>query len=235
MTGNEIVSTFYEGLSIQSDDTDVTDRTIMTFINNARSLWVKRTYNKTKTSVDPRLIQDLKLLAMEKVDSILVPQTVSQDFTSECYYAATVEEIPRVVEYDHGLLFTRIGSPDNNAHEYPMRDNQEINYSGYGRFNGDVTYAFFYGDKIYLQAKSESPQFVKGIAVRGVFEDPFKVFDFNDGVATAWTMEDEYPISRAVITEITPMVEAKLLKQIQMPDDDTNDADDDIKQPVPTR
>ena len=236
MTGNELVYQIYEDLNIQSDDTDITDDYIIQLINQQRSLWVTNEYSKIGTVIDSKLIQDLPVAQTEKVDTILVTDPNTIGFVSNGRYIRTVLEVPRAVETRTRTLYTRIGAPDSLALEYPFIPYSQINYSGNGRFNTDVTHAFHSMDHIYLTSNTETHQFVKGINIRGVFEDPIEAFNFNRTATECWTMDNEYPLSERLFNYIKPKILEQFIQRIQMPVDDTNDANDKpAVQQQPTR
>lgn len=226
MTGNELVYQIYEDLNIQSDDTDITDDYIIQLINQQRALWVANEYTPGR-SIDPKLIQDLPLTQTEKVSTVLSSDTSNIGFTSEAWYIRTVLEVPRVVETKRTLLYTRIGPADTTAIEYPLIPFSLTNYSGYGRFNSDVPHAFYHNGRIYVTARnSEVHQFIKGMHIRGVFEDPVEAASFNLPSGECWTMDQEYPLSERLFNYIKPQVLDQLRVRISTPSDDTNDASD---------
>jgi hypothetical protein len=226
MTGNELIYQIYEDLNIHSDDTNITNEYIIQLINQQRALWVSREYNKIGTLIDSKLIQDLPITATEKVQTVLASDPSTLSFTSEGRYIRTLLQVPRAIETNRRLLYTRIGPADTTAVEIPLIPFSQINFSGNGRFNKDVIHAFHYNDYIYLTANSEAHQFVKGIAIRGIFEDPVEAASFNLPSTECWTLDSEYPLSERLFNYIKPQIIQQLVTRFQIPSDDTNDAND---------
>lgn len=233
MTGNELVYQIYEDLNINSDDTTIDERLIIQLINQQRALWVTNEYNRIGSLIDSKLIQDLTIVPVEKVDTVLASDSTIYEFGSEGTYVRTSLNIPRAVETKRRPLYTRVGPPDTMAIEWPLIPFSEINYSGHGRFNKDVTFAFLHNDRLYLTGNSEAFQFVKGIHIRGIFEDPVEAASFNLPASECWTMDKEYPLSERLFNFIKPQVTQQLLQRMSIPSDNTNDADDQPKEGMP--
>ena len=226
MTGNELVYQIYEELNINSDDTTVDERLIIQLINQQRSLWVTNEYNKIGTLIDSKLLQDLPITVTERVDTILPSDGTGFGFTGQGHFIRTTLEIPRAVETKRRLLYTRVGPPDVQGLEYPVIPFSQLNYAGNGRFNKHVTHAFHYDDRLYLTSNSNDFEYIKGIHIRGVFEDPVEAASFNLPASECWTMENEYPLSERLFNFVKPQVIQQLVTRMQMPSDDTNDAAD---------
>lgn len=230
MTGNELIYQVYEDLNINSDDTTVDERLIIQLINQQRALWVTNEYNKVGSVIDSKLIQDLTIVPTEKVNTILSADMTTFGFTTNARYVRSTLDIPRAVETKRRQLYTRVGPPDTFAIEYPMMPYSQVNYVGNGRFNQSAIHAFHYNDKIYLISNDQEFEFVKGIHIRGVFEDPVEAASFNLPTDQCWTMDDEYPLSERLFNYIKPQVVQQLLTRLQIPSDDTNDASDESGQ-----
>lgn len=224
MTGNELIYQIYEDLGINSDDTDVTPRYLIQLINQKRSLYYANANESRRKTLDEPAFQNLQITPVAKVDAILA-DLGSFDFTSDCFLVRTTVTVPRAISTDSGLLYTRIGPADVRSIEFPYKQFEEINFSGHGRFNSHATYSFWYDDRIYLYGRSEDFQFTKGIAIRGIFEDPIDAFEFNS--STCWTLDSEYPISETAFELIKPSIKQDVERKQAMPDDQTNDGSDE--------
>lgn len=201
MTGNELIYQIFEDLNVNSDDTKLSDRYIIQLINQQRALFATNENNKRGNTIDSKLIQDLKAAHVEKVSTVVANDL---GFTSEGFFVRTVNKIPKAVETHKGQLYTRIGPVDLMAKEFPLKEVIEIPFLGSGRFNQNVITAFYLNERIYLKSNSEDMQFVKGIAIRGIFEDPIEAANFNALDTDCWTLDDEYPLSERLFNYIKP-------------------------------
>tara|TARA_R110000868_G_scaffold122495_3_gene324675 strand:- start:6920 stop:7618 length:699 start_codon:yes stop_codon:yes gene_type:complete len=219
MTTNELIYEVYEGLNINSDDTNIDERLILHKIASKRALWVSNEMNKRFRNIPPALIQDLGCLELEETSS---EECCSSQL--DCYFMRTVLELPMPISLHRDLLITRVGSKDKKEKEYTLVSYERIPFVGNGRFNQNGIYAFWLNNRIYLMSKNQSIILFEGINIMGVFEAPHEAVNLItcDGLPS-WTYDSKYPLYGKLWEYIRPQVEQDLMKKMLIPQDNVND------------
>jgi hypothetical protein len=209
-----------------SDDTNIDLRQIKDMIHNVRSVILKQKFDKNLRVIDDVFTQPLGALEIESVDSSL-----HSTITSGRYMFRTVKELPPTIERrNYEGTITRVGPADQLATSYNLVSYERALYSGNGRFNKDMIFAFLKDNKIYLISNSGAyHKAVQFIDVRGVFQNPEQVARFSDVSGSSLTFSDEaYPISRNIRSTIEDMLRQKLGITAQAPSDKVNDGEENV-------
>lgn len=219
MTANELIYEVYEGLNINSDDTNIDERLILHKIASKRALWVANEMNKKFRTIPPSLIQDLGCLALEEISS---EECCSSQ--SDCYFMRTILELPMPISLHRDLMLTRVGPRDKEQKEFTVVSYERIPFVGNGRFNQNGIYAFWLNNRIYLMSKNDSIVLFEGINIMGVFENPENAVNLTTCDNTpCWTYDSRYPLYGKLWEYIRPQVEQDLMKKMIIPEDTTND------------
>lgn len=209
-----------------SDDTDIDLRQIKDMIHNVRATLLKQKFDKNVRVIDDVFTQNLGALKLEAVDSSL-----HSTITSGRYVFRTVEELPPTIERrNYEGTITRVGPADQLATSYNLVSYERALYSGNGRFNKDMIFAFLKDNKIHVISNSGAfHKAVQFIDVRGVFQNPEQVARFSDVNGSSLTFSDEaYPISRNMRSTIEDMLRQKLGITAQAPTDKVNDGEEKL-------
>jgi hypothetical protein len=209
-----------------SDDTDIDLRQIKDMIHGVRATLLKQKFDKNVRIIDDVFTQTLDALEIETVDS-----SVHSTITSGRYVFRTIKEIPPTIERrNYEGTFTRVGPADKLATKYNLVSYDRALYSGNGRFNKDMIFAFLHNNKIHLISNSGAfHKAVQFINVDGVFQNPEQVARFMDASGNSLTFSDEaYPISRNMRSTIEDMLRQKLGITAQAPSDKVNDGEENV-------
>jgi hypothetical protein len=209
-----------------SDDTDIDLRQIKDAIHDARATLLKQKFDKNLRVIDDVFTQTLNALEIEAVDS-----SVHSTITSGRYFFRTVKEIPPTIERrNYEGTFTRVGPADKLAVQYNLVSYDRALYSGNGRFNKDMIFAFLHNNKIHLISNSGAfHKAVQFINVEGVFQNPEEVARFMDSSGDSLTFSDKaYPISRNMRGTIEQMLRQKFGIAAQAPTDKVNDGEENV-------
>lgn len=209
-----------------SDDTDIDLRQIKDMIHSVRATLLKQKFDKNLRVIDDVFTQPLGSLEIESVDSSL-----HSTITSGRYMFRTVREIPSTIERrNYEGTITRVGPADQLSPKYNLVSYDRALYSGNGRFNKDIIFAFLRDNKIYLISNSGAyHKAVQYIEVRGVFQNPEQAAKFADVDGSSLTFPDKaYPISRNIRTSIEDMLRQKLGITAQAPSDKVNDGEENV-------
>jgi hypothetical protein len=203
-----------------SDDEDLRIEQVTYDINVERNALVRRDANK-HLNLNPSIVQDLGCVEMELADS-----AECCDFSSECKVLRTKETIPTPVELYDKVLITRVGPIDKGSKQYNFVSYERAIFSGNGKFNKNVIYAYYMNNRIYLKSNLEELPMIKYINIRGVFEDPVQASKFKDcDENPCYTNDSAYPIASWMEKSIKEILIERYLKvQMQVPKDLGNDA-----------
>jgi hypothetical protein len=204
---------------IISDDDAIDIRDIKEDIHRLRALYIRNELNKGNRVIDDTITQDLQCVELELSDT-----ADCCNVTSDCSVLRTVLEIPNPVELHNGNGLLRVGPIDKLEKSFPIISYDTVPYVGNSRFNKSAVFAFLLNSRVYLVSKSTEAKMIKRINIRGIFENPGKLKDFqNCSGISCYTDDDEYPISNHILTYVEEGIINKYIKQFQLPIDKNND------------
>ena len=219
----DLQSQLDEALNINSSDSVFGDLYYTDLINEQRALWLRNEYNKSRT-IDPNIQQEIPCLDLELVE----PHTCCDlNISLDCKILRSTLQIPNTIELFFRKAITSVGPVDITKKRFTMIDYNRVPYAGNGRTNAKAVYTFLYDNHIYVISKDPSIAIISKITVRGVFEDPSKLGQFNDcSGKPCWSPYDIYPVNQWLWAYIKPQIVQQLLQKQQIPLDSENDAKD---------
>ena len=212
-----------EELNISSSDSLFSSLYYTDLINEQRSLFIRKEYNR-KRVLDPNIQQTINCLELELVD----PHNCCVDIPIGCKILRTKYQIPNTIELHHTKTLSSVGPVDITQKRFSLIDYSRVPYVGNGRTTGNSIYAFLYDNYIYIFSKKAEIKTLKSITIRGIFEDPTALKDLNDcSNKPCWSPDNVYPINQWMWAYIKPQILNSLLRQKSIPVDDTNNSKDD--------
>lgn len=209
------------------DDTDLSLDQVKDQIHDVRATLLKQKFDKNLRVIDDAFTQPLGALEIESVDS-----SIHSNITSGRYVFRTVKKIPPTIERrNYEGTITRVGPADQLATSYNLVSYERALYSGNGRFNKDMIFAFLKDDKIHVISNSGAyHKAVQFIETRGVFQNPEQVARFTDTSGSSLAFSDEaYPITRNMRSTIEGMIlKERLGIKAQAPSDKVNDGEENV-------
>lgn len=199
---NELAFELIELRRAYIKSTDPLDkRMVIDWIQSQRARLLKQKFDQPFASVDDHYVQSLGAVAMEKVLSNEISPEV-EDFN---YMYRTAIDIPRTVESRNfpGGTFTRIGPADRLSTKFTLVTAERALYSGNGKFNRNMIYAFVLGDRVYITSKSGAHFTVGYLDIRGVFQDPIQAARI---FVPTWDYDDDYPINKEIIDQLKVLI-----------------------------
>lgn len=188
------------------DDEPISESQIAEWIDQYRSLFIKRDIDKGKPA-NPDYIQT--------IDDISLEFDTSMD-----KYRTTID-IPKTINLNHksGLLF--IG--DTYGNQIQLVPESRVNWQEYKRFTQDATLAFLRNQRIYIH----NQKVLNNVSIRGVFEIPAEAAVANGGT---FDYDSAYPFPK----DMLPALKKEILKgelgiEVKAPSDDRNDAEHEIE------
>ena len=228
VTLNQIAYGLFEEVRAKlGDDSNIDLRQIKDMIHDVRATLLKQKFDKNLRVIDDAFTQPLGAIEIESVDSSLL-----SNISSGRYMFRTIREIPPTIDRrNYEGTITRVGPADQLATKYHLVSYDRALYSGNGRFNKNMIFAFIKDNKIHLISNSGAyHKAVQYIEVRGVFENPEQAAKFADVSGSSLSFPDKaYPISRAMRKDIENIIRReKLGIAAQAPSDKLNDGEENV-------
>lgn len=218
-TYKELVYMVIDELKLQSDDATYTEEHIMFLLKNYRTFLLKQRYSDIKKQIPESNYQTICL------DLIEVP-AISGEPCEGGSYLRSKEKIP---------FLMKIGNPMIYPIDYYQGDityvsRERMRYVGYNKYLRNIIYASI-GPDNYLYFKSFNPQYLylEKVKVTGIFEDAIAASDLqcSDG-AECDILDRVFPIEDALVPPMIELVVKEILSAEYRPEDDTNDAKDEL-------
>lgn len=215
-----------EALNINNSDSIFATLYYTDLINEQRSLFIRNEYNK-KREIDPNIQQsfceDLELVDPYNCPCVNIPLG--------CKILRTKRRIPNTIEFHHSKAITSVGPIVITSKRFSFINYDRVPYIGEGRTTKKTVYSFLYDNYIYVISKdSFALALLKKITIRGVFEDPTAVAEFLNCSENniCWTPNDPYPLNQWMWAYVKGQVMQQLLQKRQIPQEDNNNAQDDL-------
>lgn len=221
----EIVYMVLDELHQYSDDSNVTEEHIIFLAGRYRSFLLKQRYLTDLKKEIPESNYQTLCLKLEKTEAL-------EGLPCEGgYFIRTTEEIPTTLPIGTMRLSTT-GSYYNSEITYVTRD--RMKYVGNNPWMKNIIYASLAPNgRIYMT--SGNPQFLYldggDLQVTGIFEDAEAASEYsceNEGDSKCDIMERDFPIEDALIAPLIELIVKELSPIITAPDDETNNANDDL-------
>jgi hypothetical protein len=208
------------------DDVQLAERQIMFHWTNQRALWIRNEYNKPGRSIDPEIEQDLNCLQLIEVDAA---ECCSVEV--DCIVLRTEKKIPSLIELHDKTALTRVGLPNKFTIPFTISNINKVLYSLSNKYSKNQVYAFLLNGYIYILTNNLAHRMIDYINVRGVFEDPLDLAEFqcNDG-SSCFSLDDRYPIKSWMIPYIREQVINSLGIPLKTGKDTANDANEKATQ-----
>jgi len=209
----------------QSDDENISLRQVGFWVDNTRSLLIRRDLEKNR-SVNPDLVQTLGCLEVVPVDA-----SECNCYAAGCTILRTVKKIPNTIELHNKNLITRVGPAIVGSTPFSFIPYSRAQFAGNNRFTKHIPKAFLHNEYIYIIADSDVVNTIELISLDGVFQYPEEVAEFCTCEGEPCYTEDTlYPVSAWMIEPLKEMIfNTNIRLAAQAPTDDTGNADHDTQ------
>ncbi|HEX8586049.1 MAG TPA: hypothetical protein VF680_16770 [Allosphingosinicella sp.] len=226
MTEAQLCYSVREGVRQHTDDTDISDRYIMYLFNLKRSKFLRNDLNNLQKTIDQSVIQTL---CMELEEVHINECNVDYDCGT---IMRTKLKLPSPIELHLKSAVINVKPTNRLAVPFNFVNKTQAIWSKYSSFGRSI-YAFLDNDDyIYLVSESDAIKLIECISVSAIFEDPMLLKDFNNccGCQIPKPCYDplttEYPLQAHHVDNITEEIIKTLIRKLQLPEDETNNADD---------
>ena len=226
ITYKELIYMVLDELKLSSDDTQYTEDHIIFLLDKYRAFLLKQKYSDIKKYIPESNYQTICL------DLIQVPAIAGGPCEGGTYLRSK-EKIPFLI---------KIGTPrvyplDYYQGEITYVSRDRMRYVGYNKFLQNIIYCSL-GPDNYLYFKSSNPQYLylEKVKFTGVFQDSTKASDLqcpdDNGDIICDVLDRTFPIEDSLIPPLVELIVKELSSSIYRPDDETNNAKDDLANKV---
>lgn len=237
-TIREITYMVLDELKNSSDDRYFEEEHVIFLMGKYRSFLLKQRYSDIKKFVPESNYQTINLPLMQ------VPAICGEPCEGGTYLKSK-DKIP----FPMWIGATRVTPIDFFAKEIAYVSRERFRYVGHNKWQPNAIYCTIGPDQ-YLYFKSSNPQFlyleeVKMTAVFSDYENAYKLAGLKDpcseespdnprDVPCDFT-QTEFPIETALIPPLIELIVKELLGALYKPNDDTNNAKDDLSEVAATQ
>ena len=207
-------------LKLLSDDSQITEDHVIFLLSKYRSLILRKTYSDIRNQVPLDNYQTICL------DLIQVP-AISGEPCEGGIYLRSKEKVP---------ILMNIGAPrvypiDYYQGEITYISRERMRYVGFNKYLQNIIYCSI-GPDNYLYFKSSNPQYLylEKVKFTGIFMDSKSVSELSceGSEEICDIMDKDFPIEDSLVQVIIELVVKELSGSIYRPDDEKNDAKDNL-------
>ena len=209
-------------LKLSSDDAQFTEDHVMFLLNKYRAFLLKQRYSDIKKQIPESNYQTICL------DLIQVP-AISGEPCEGGTYLRSKEKIPFLMQ----IGTPRVYPLDYYQGEITYVSRDRMRYVGYNKFLQNIIYCSI-GPDNYLYFKSFNPQYLylEKVKFTGIFQDSMQASDLqcpdDNGETICDPVDSLFPIEDALVPPLIELVVKELAGPVYKPDDEENNAKDDL-------
>jgi len=192
-----------------SNDEHISLEQIKFNIKHYRAMFIRRDYAKNQ-HVSTSLEQDIGCVSLIKIDG-----SKCCNLPTDCPVFRTERKLPKTVRFNFKDAFTFIGKP-NGTGTIPKVEPYEVEYLQYDKFTKNQTKYYLIDDHVYVY----NPNGLDAINIRGVFEDPEDVHEWDTCNGNCYDNQSHYPLPLDMLSAInTGLLQGELAILMQSPND----------------
>jgi predicted transport protein len=223
LTPNKLVSDIRNISSSGSNPIEfrIEDSQILYWCNQLRSKLISQALQRKNDILDVWL-QVISCLELEQVD-----KSECCEINTNCYILRTKKELPITIETPYDNSIVRVETPTGKL--ISKTSALEEKYNSYNKYTKEKSRWFIKNNRIYIT----NEDLLEYINVWGLFDDPMQLKEYVacDG-NTCFDWNSVYPATMKMATDITDIVlKTKVFPFLQLPADNTNDANNTTPQP----
>lgn len=221
-TFKELIYLVLDELKGMSDDFDFTEDHVHYLLTKYRAFLLKQRYSDIKKQIPESNYQTICL------DLINVPAISGEPCTGGVYLRSK-QKVPFLMQ----IGTPRVYPIDYYQGEITYVSRDRMRYVGYNKFLQNVIYCSI-GPDNYLYFKSSNPQYLylEKVKFTGIFQDSMQASDLqcpdNNGETVCNPIDRTFPIEDALVPPLIELVVKELAGSAYKPDDEANNAKDDL-------
>lgn len=226
MTYKELVYLVLDELKLTSDDSVINENHVIFLLSKYRNFILKQRYSDIKKPIPESNYQTI-CLDLQVTDNIEGVSCAGSTLKS-------IQQIPNLMKIGN----QRVYPTDYFQGEITIVSRERLRYVGHNKYLKNIIYCAIGPDK-YLYFKSENPnhQYLRKVQMTGIFDDIEKASELQcttDNKSNCDILDREFPLEAALVPTITELVVKELGGTIYQPQDQENDAKDNLSE-VKTR
>lgn len=217
-TFNEIAYLIYDKLGISSDDSRIEIDHILFMMKNYRTYLLKQQYTDAKRLIPQTNYQNIHL-DIEQITDCIVDNKVK-----------SVQKVPSLINLNGSEAVTVTPKEDLfNSLEWTFITEQRFKVVGFNKWLSRIIY-FTVGSDGYLYLKSINPDFkyLKKIMVSALFDDPIKAAELSSEGQDCDVLNTPFPLEEPLVPVLIDLIVEKLTPVVYKPEDEVNNASDDL-------
>lgn len=221
-TYRELTYIVLDELKLSSDDSQFTEDHIVFLLDKYRTFLLKQRYSDIKKIISESNYQTLCL------DLIEVPALCGEPCEGGTYLRSK-EKVPFLMQ----IGTPRVYPIDYYQGEITYINRDRMRYVGYNKYLQNIIYCSL-GPDNYLYFKSSNPQYLYLEKVRftGIFQDSVEASNLKcsntEDTTLCDPLDNTFPIEDALIPPLIELVIKELTGAIYRPNDNNNNAKDDL-------
>lgn len=221
-TFKELIYLVLDELKGMSDDFDFTEDHVHYLLTKYRAFLLKQRYSDIKKQIPESNYQTICL------DLINVPAISGEPCTGGVYLRSK-QKVPFLMQ----IGTPRVYPIDYYQGEITYVSRDRMRYVGYNKFLQNVIYCSI-GPDNYLYFKSSNPQYLylEKVKFTGIFQDSMQASNLqcpdNNGETVCDPIDRTFPIEDALVPPLIELVVKELAGSAYKPDDEANNAKDDL-------
>lgn len=222
MTVNEAIYSVRKGIKQYTDDTSITNRSILFEIDLGRAEYYDALTNSNRLKNVPEQAKQTICLTLEEISNAQCGCT-----TTDCTILRSVKEVPKVLGSK-----PRISSAEFDSVSFNSVSWDRFIYSGHSKYNKDSVFASLRSDDyVYIKSKNPLHKVMNCIYLTGLFAQPDDASEFQNenGTNCYDKSTSEYPMDMSGFSKVREMVIKKFLRELRVPEDVINNAHDDTQ------
>lgn len=218
-TYREIIYMILDEIKISIDDAFFTEDHVIYLVDNYRALILKQKYSDVKKQIPKSNYQTICL------DLVEVP-AISGEPCEGGSYLRSREKVPFLMQ----IGAPRVYPIDYYQGEITYVSRERMRYVGYNKYLQNIIYCSI-GPDGYLYFKSSNPQYLylREARMDGIFEKPSSALKLQCSDSSNCNILDmEFPLEESLIPVVIELVIKNLLAANYRPEDNENNAKDDL-------
>lgn len=221
-TFRELIYLVLDELKGMSDDFDFTEDHVHYLLTKYRAFLLKQRYSDIKKQIPESNYQTICL------DLINVPAISGEPCTGGIYLRSK-QKVPFLMQ----IGTPRVYPIDYYQGEITYVSRDRMRYVGYNKFLQNIIYCSI-GPDNYLYFKSSNPQYLylEKVKFTGIFQDSMQASNLqcpdNNGETVCDPIDRTFPIEDALVPPLIELVVKELAGSAYKPDDEANNAKDDL-------
>ena len=221
-TFKELIYLVLDELKGMSDDFDFTEDHVHYLLTKYRAFLLKQRYSDIKKQIPESNYQTICL------DLINVPAISGEPCTGGVYLRSK-QKVPFLMQ----IGTPRVYPIDYYQGEITYVSRDRMRYVGYNKFLQNIIYCSI-GPDNYLYFKSSNPQYLylEKVKFTGIFQDSMQASNLqcpdNNGETVCDPIDRTFPIEDSLIPQLIQLTVKELAGPAYKPDDEANNAKDDL-------